>query len=426
MTFVDKWFPVWFTLPFLFATLDVEVVQSVATAARWGVLFAAAFFAFYSGFRRGRGAAARWLSADSMAVVWIGVLALSYFWSIEPVYSFQRAVSMGLIYVVAFWYVWDWVDRRSDDRFITRALWTIAVVLAANLLVGGAFAPSTVLAARFQGFFLNPNNIGLIAVLAVPLSFSRMLCSRRWIDCGLWGIFVISVITCGSRTALVASVAAMGVIIGVRFIKNMKAAMGVLLVLTLGIAGLSRTQFFEERVLRKKTLETMSNRTFFWDLARERYIPRRPRLGHGFGSDRDIHEYYGVQLSSLQLRGYGVMSSYYGLAVAMGVPFTVFFFSVLWGIPIRNLLKFHGDGRLILYSSVVISGLLVCITESSIYSAGNPFAYFFWIVVMLMVRRSCYRKYGIRQTRGGALKRVPVKRRLKGAQSLRNRHNKYA
>ena len=323
------------------------------------------------------------------------------------------------------------VDRRSDDRFLQLILWTLGVVLSVNLLVGGAFAPATVLAARFHGFFENPNNIGLIVVLAVPLSFSKMLRSKSWWDRGLWMIFVINMLVCGSRTALVASVVAMGVIVGVRFIHNVRAVIGIGVVLIVAAVALSQSDFFKERVLREGSIETMSNRTLFWDLARERYIPQRPRLGHGFGSDRDIHDHYGVVLKDLKLRGYGVMSSYFGLAVAMGIPFAVIFFMVMWAIPLRNLLLYYRDGRLVLYSAVVIAGLLVSVTESSIYSAGNPFAYLFWTVVMLMVRRFIYRKNKIRQTRGGALdrskpnvKQVGVRQKL--VNKSRKKENAYS
>jgi O-antigen ligase len=156
---------------------------------------------------------------------------------------------------------------------------------------------------------------------------------------------------------------------------------------TLIIAGLFvQTTYFDKFVLRADTLATASNRTLFWEIADD-YIARRPNLGHGFASDRYIHEHYGTNLRSLGLRGYGVMSSYYGLAIQMGWPLTVIFFGLIWVFALYCIITYWKDYALVTLSATLMSGLIISIFENTLYSAGNLFSFLFWVWFMLAIRR---------------------------------------
>ena len=137
-----------------------------------------------------------------------------------------------------------------------------------------------------------------------------------------------------------------------------------------------------------------SNRTFFWDLGRG-YIEKRPDFGHGFGTDVLIHDYYGIALVDLGLRGAGVMSSYYGLAVQIGQPFAYCFFGAIWGFVSHSFIKYWRDYEIASLVGTITSGLVLCFFENVIYSAGNNFCFLFWIIFMLAVRRILYRKMGL-------------------------------
>ena len=71
----------------------------------------------------------------------------------------------------------------------------------------------------------------------------------------------------------------------------------------------------------------------------ERINPLSFFVGHGFGVDGRIWEFYGIDQRSLQLRGYGVMSSYYGMAVNLGKPITYMFFGAFWLWLLIGLMK---------------------------------------------------------------------------------------
>jgi O-antigen ligase len=250
------------------------------------------------------------------------------------------------------------------------------------------------LAGRFRGFFINPNNIGVLAAVAGGIVLARYLR-----DMSLKNIFALviigtNLILAGSRTALL-GISAVLILLLVRFMVT-KPAYGILLLIMIGTASLAfaQTDFFAERVLREASLSDASNRTYFWALAKA-YISNRWLLGHGFGTDMIIHEHYGVHLRDLQLRGAGVMSSYYGLAVQIGVPLTLVFFGTLWGYILYILTLRAQNFWSYSYAAVLAGGLVLSAFEPVLFSAGNVFSFFYWIVFMLLVRREVYSGRGI-------------------------------
>jgi hypothetical protein len=387
MTWLWRFFPVFYTLPFVAATLSIERVAAVGDIARWLVLGIGALLAVFAAFERGRRAFDGFAKSDLAVIGFLAFFLLSSRWSIEPLYTLQRTISVVLLCLTCFWVLWRWVNQFSTDLLIAEMLYTLGTCLLVNLGLGLVFARDQLLSARFQGAFENPNNIGLITALCVPLALGRALLKRRIVDWSVLAVFLANMVLCGSRTAMVSAFMAAALMILAWMIRRAKLALTLTGLLAGGMLALSQTAYFKENVLREKSLESMSNRSLFWELATTEYIPHRPRLGHGFGSDRFIHDHYGTVLSDLQLRGYGVMSSYYGLAVQVGIPATVLFFGLLWGGSIRALLRFRRDWQSVMFAATVVSGLLACVAESAIYSAGNCFAFLFWAVVMLMIRR---------------------------------------
>lgn len=418
---VEKWFPALFSLPFLFATTQLDVLRMPSELARWGMLMAACGLALWHGLQRGPRGRVGWLPCDGICLAFLAVFGVSALWSISPVYSVQRTVSLALLYGAAFWYAWGYADRFGERKLISMLLRPAAIILGVNLVVFGIVDPASVVAMRFQGYFENPNNIGLICSISLPLVFSEMLRRRGWWVFFEFGVFLLSLLACGSRTGLIASGTAMLLIGASQALRGNTRAirLGFLFVGFVGV--LSVTTFFQENVAREGTIETLSNRTYFWELARQDYIPKRPWNGHGFGTDGLIHDYYGVTLSDLKLRGYGVMSSYYGLAVSVGIPLAVGFFSAIAWVTVRCLRHFRRDGTSVVYGAVIIAGMLVGITESALYSVGNCFAYLFWIVVMLASRRDFYLHRAMVSRCGQrelARKRAMRERRIRANQKL--------
>lgn len=416
MRFFERYFPVLFALPFLFATMNFEPLRVFGEVARWGVLFLAAGLAAFQGFPRGGGRVGIG-ARDGVILSLLGLFLLSSLWSIMPSTTVQRSIAVTLLYVASFWYFWAWADRHSDGRLVDLLLRTFFVVLGINLVFGAILTPWSLFSGRFQAFFNNPNNIGLIVSLAIPLSFGRAIATRRRNDWLLWGFFVINNLACGSRGALFGSLAGMALILSLSATRRPLLVLGIAGAFAVVLGLLWGSDVFQEKVIRSDTFETMSNRTKFWELAKQIYIPARPGLGHGFGSDELIHSYYGVSIFDLKLRGYGVMSSYYGLAVAVGVPATVLCFVLLWLGTLFTMFRYRTDARLVACGAAVVSGLLISIVEPALYSAGNCFAFLFWTMLMVVLRRASYRRAGVRLGAAGELLRAG--RRPAGRQIVR-------
>lgn len=410
MSSLEKWFPVVLALPFFLSTTMLEVLRLPSELGRWLVLATALVLAYLRGFKRGPRGRLGLVGADFSALIVLLFFGASALWAFAPAYSFQRTISLSLLYGTAFWWSWGYADRFGEGRLLRLFLRTAAVILGVNLLVFGSLAPGEIIARRFQGFFENPNNLGMICSISLPLAFASLLRKRRKWELVFFGIFFLTLLACGSRTGLVSAIVGMTIIGGLRGSRGNRTTIGMGFLFAVVIVILPFTEFFKENIVRERSLETFSNRTFFWELAKERYIPAHPWAGHGFGTDGLIHDHYRVVLSDLKLRGYGVMSSYFGLAVAVGIPGAIIFFALVMIPTLTGLVRYWKDPQLVALAAAVVSGLLVGITESAIYAVGNCFCYLFWICFALMIRRLVYRQRGIRLNQDGALTR-PRKRK---------------
>lgn len=389
--FVWKYFPVFYTLPFLAATSRFEQLATPSELLRWLTLATGCLLAFTNGLSRGGISPGPRASVDFVVLAFLAFFASSYFWSIDPRYSLLRAISLLMLYGCVMWAMWAWADAFTDFALFRLILFTLAAVVAVNLVLGSALYPAELVQVRFQGLFANPNNIGLLVSVALPLAIGLWILTDQKVFLAIAALFLINVVLCGTRSAML-GVAVSGLLLGWTFSRvrlNWFLAGGV--VIAAAGSFIVGTEFFQERILREDSLETGSNRTYFWELAKQ-YITFRPLEGHGFGTDMIIHSHYGVVLSDLRLRGAGVMSSYYGLAVAVGWPTTVLLMGLLamWiGCSLRVARSNHLVG---IYAASLVSGLILCIFEPALFSAGNCFSFLFWLVFAMLARQMYYRK----------------------------------
>jgi O-antigen ligase len=377
-----KYYPVLFALPFLMAALGTEGLAKIGEVSRWLVLggcILVAGMGSQSFLRVG------FKSSDLVFIGFLGVALLSCLWSIDPSYSFQRALSMVLLYFCIFKGFSAYAGDFGQMELIKRLVGTAAVFLSVNLVLAAALgAPLGV--GRFQGFFANPNGVGSMSGLCLAPLYYFCLTGRSLFWRAMFVMTLASLLLAGSRGPLIASLFAI-IIISLPHVRRRfltLVAVGGSFILFLGF--LATTEFFKDNVVRLDTLSNLSNRDAFWELGRS-YISDRPWAGFGFGSDALIHQYHGVDLFEMKLRGYGVMSSYLGLAVQIGVPCTLFFYGYLIVGLITSVFKYHSDFTLMVYAACTTSGLLIGIGESVLYSAGNSFSFLFWCFPMLLVER---------------------------------------
>ena len=394
-------YPLVFSLPFLISTTRIESLAQIGELVRWGVLFLGIFLIVHPRLRSSRRNAAAIFPADIAIFAIVISFFLSAFWSINALYSIQRAASFTLLIIVCLWFLWRYADVYSERYLLQSLLYVVAGGMVLSLLAI-PIMPTNIPGGRFTGIFLNPNNIGMITGLCIPVAFSLWLQIRDYLHFGVVLVLVAALILSGSRAGFVGAVFGSGMILAAYLGKGSTRSVVIFITITLFFPVFAQSEFFVQNILRLDTLESASNRLDFWELARQ-YISNRPLLGHGFGSDAEIHQHYGRDLKWMGLRGYGVMSSYYGLVVQMGWFFSIAFFTWLWVLCIRCTFFGLRNTAVVTLGGAIGSGLVICIAEPAIYSAGNAFSYIFWTVVMLAIRRRSYSRNGIRLDGKGAL-----------------------
>lgn len=392
-----KYFPIFYSLPFLIATVRVEQLETLGIISRWIILLVGSVIALAVGFgfKVFGGKRPKPALFESIIVGFLALFLASDFWSIQPVYTAQRALSLIFLYLTSFWAMWKYADSYSEEELVKRSLFILGIIFTLNIFIPSFLLSANFLAGRYRGFFINPNNIGILLGMALPLAIAQWFKTRNRIDFLIAAIFTANLLASGNRSAILGSTVALIFTLTSLLAKKPNQVIVVFIVTLGGLAWLSQTGFLAEQVIRADSLATASNRTKFWELAMD-YIANRPSFGHGFGTDEYIHDYYNVSLTSLKLRGHGVMSSYLGLAVQMGWATTVVFFGTILSFIFKNFVIYWRDYVLVSYLATLTSGLIICIFEPAIYSAGNIFAFFFWLVFMLATRRVYHHsKYGI-------------------------------
>lgn len=388
-----KYFPVLLGITFIAASVHLDAIRQIGTLARWlvlglGVLLGMTMRSPSSAWNRRK----KVMGMDQGAILFLCICFCSTFWSVNPGYTLFRSVSVLLLYVCCFWSLWRWVNRFGEMRLLDQFLKVLGWFLVFNLLLGGTVVPGAFLAGRFRGLLENPNtlaiSIGFFMPLIVYMSLKRL--NKR--NVLFLSASVLSLLLSGGRTGLIIALFAGGAV----FLKNKSANRGRLFVAAAIVAGLALIwnmdpviNFVRVNVLRMDPENLFSNRQVAWELASE-YIAQRPYLGHGFGTDGLLHDYYD---SKLTVRVQGLASSYYGLAAQLGLPLTVLFFGGLGWFCIKTFrLGMRGRPLIMVYSTIMVGGLMACFTEPWITSAGNAFSWLYWTVAMLLCRQMVMEK----------------------------------
>jgi O-antigen ligase len=398
LRFFWKWFPSLYPLPFLMATMRIEQIEALGITTRWVVLGIGTLVAIAIAFgtKSFGGKRHKPILFESILVAFLALFLASDFWSIQPGSTAQRALSLIFLYLTSFWAMWKYADVFSEEQLAKRILISLGIIFALNTFIPYFLLSENFLVGRYRGFFINPNNIGILLGVAFPLAFIQWAQTRQRIYFFMFAIFAANLLASGNRSAILGAIIALIITLTSLMAKkpNQVILVSVITISGLALLSLSQTDFLVEQVIRVDSLSTASNRTEFWDLALD-YIAKRPDFGHGFGTEEYVHEYYNVSLKDLRLRGYGVMSSYLGLAVQMGWPVTFLFFGSVFSFIFKHFLSHWQDYILVGYLATLTSGLIIGIFEPAIFSAGNIFSFLFWLVLMLSVRKVCYlRKYG--------------------------------
>lgn len=318
--------------------------------------------------------------------VFMTMALASFLYSGTPSLTLQRAISTLLLYGAAFWTIWFYADMVRGER-IARSLLAMTTLMFIAGLVAYAVTEDTLMAGRFRGVFANPNAVGMLGILFLPVAVANLVRSRKASALLVVLLMAASVIFSGSRNGvLAASLALLLMLLRVRawraFTLLAVAATVIYLVMpevsdTVGTApkGLAR-------LMSGDRIATGGGRVEAWQAAIP-IIRQKVAFGYGFGTEELIFQGMTFRIH----RGAYVHNSYLGLAYQLGLVGAVLFFLPLAGFLIRRMFKRGAiPVQTAAYEAVLLGGLIACLFESWIYSAGNAFAFPFWIFIMLLVR----------------------------------------
>jgi len=329
---------------------------------------------------------------DTYIVLWLTLAFASAFYSIAPMLTLGRAATLLLVYVAVFWAAWRYAGRRGEDRVVELLLLAGLLVLGGGLLLA-PLGGGLVLGVRFSGLMENPNSVGLLTALLMPLAVERLLSRRRFREYLLVGVMAVGVVLSGSRGGMLATLVGTTYVLWKArkrvFVLGLLASLAAM-VLVLMSPREREAEMVVDPYLRAETLATGGGRVEVWPVA-IRMIRQRPLLGHGFGTEDLLFQSYGYEPESfLEHAGSYLHNSYLGLTAQVGLVGAVAFFLPLLLLAYRQLRGSLGDERLDLSHALqgtLLAGLITCLYESWIYSMGNSQAFPFWVCVMLLVRR---------------------------------------
>jgi O-antigen ligase len=328
------------------------------------------------------------LTADFVLISWIGLALVSAVYSISPALTIARSLSLLLGYIAVFWGIWVLVDRVGEPRTLD------LVMIAAGAVYGGGFAllaltpASTFVIGRFRGMLENPNTLGLLTALLLPLVLYRALTMRtRWaiIICAM---MIVSLILTASRASLLAACVTSTLMLARARSRWLVLPIGAAIAISLGFAGLIPLPFNLDEYVRVKHLATGSGRLEVWPILLD-YIRERPFFGYGFGTEDRLLAVVNRSTYFAEFRGGYAHNSYIGLTLQLGLVGSATFFLplalLLWN-GLSDMLRARELERHHAFTMTLLAALILSLTESWIYSLGNAMAFPFWIVTMLLVR----------------------------------------
>jgi O-antigen ligase len=410
---------------FAMGSSSVPDVTRVGHSLRWALLallFVSA--ALWSGTR------AR-LSGVAIAAAALAALAvLSAAWSVEPRTSFERAASLVLLFATCA-LIAEGVRGRSDraERVLDGLLAGGAVVGLAGLVLLAAAHGRAVQSAtyeappRFKGLGQDPNTVGLLFAVVVPLAvWALFRPGRRIAAVAALVLFAGTIVASGSRGALLAAGVGACVVVLARSGLSRVALAGVLATVVLVGAGIV------VQAIPKPTATSASSsapapagptpksgylnaearyplsadvgqplpgggqppvrRSFFGTSGRVdawrgalHEAARRPVAGHGFGTEQAVFvdRYY-------RFVGGLPENSYIGLALQLGAAGLVALAALVAALGLAGRRALLRPNRALAAGAlgVLAAGLVVALVQSYFYSVGNIAAAALWIPAFLL------------------------------------------
>lgn len=375
-----------------FATSTQEVLVSLSYYPRYG---AAALLVAWTWLHDGRDARLLRECPAGVALLvhglWLAVAfaAVSTIWSVDRFTTFAQTVALALLASLVHGLLtrrWTVQTRMSAD--LGAAVLLFAGLFLAGILAWLAGVPGTqTYGGRFQGLFSNPNTLGMIGALVLPVSLGLWRHTKSQLYLAAAVITAAAVVMSNSRTAATALILA-GLWVLIRARNSRAIAM--LLPITILTAGLSSIGLLMgvavpapvvsllARFTANEGGDLLNSRDIAWVNARRLFL-ERPIEGYGYSAGPSL---FSSQRDSGQLLFASdvVHNSYMQWLLELGlmglVPLLLLlalFLRVLLARPTGAL-----SGAL---QWLVLTGVLVQFTESAMFGTGQAYPFLFWVMV---------------------------------------------
>lgn len=334
-----------------------------------------------------------------LVVALLTTAASSSSWSPEPMISFAKAGSMGLVFVIAFVGIWSHAEDETAAQGIADVhcdmLWIVYPVCIAGWLLG---LPGWMMAARLTGIFMNPNAIGVWCSLGLPLvlglAFSHPV---RWRRHACWILFFtggLAALLSGSRGGVVGAALGIGVYVGLRWARSTlaltaSAAVIAAFFVLYGVDIIGRSDILMTLV-RPDTLADLSDRKIWWELG-VLIAEQKPMLGHGFGVSESLYASYGVDVAEGSI-GASVHNTYLAAWMDIGaVGLGLLLLASAWGCWLGfQAWRRDPKGQVGLLALALLGSTIGmaahAFVEEKLLAAGNPWTLPYWVSLALMAR----------------------------------------
>jgi O-antigen ligase len=371
------------TLTLMASQTQALVGNPAVDVARWALL--AALVSMFALRPRGGVRARKLRIVDAVFAAFITFAFASTLYSILPTLTIGRAVSAVLLYLAVFWTVWFYADMVGATKISDALLLAAAVMFFAGV-VNAALGGNAWYALRFRGVFGNPNSIGMLAIIFLPAAAGRFMRTRGVFPLLVIGLILGSLVLSGSRNGVMtSSIAILFLLYRLRAWRAslviLAFATVVLLVMPPPAEGAGDQDPFA-RLFSDQKLSTGGGRLEAWQVAIP-IIKEDLLLGHGFGTEELIFRGQKFRVH----RGEYVHNSYLGMTFQLGLTGAAVLFLPLLALLITRVVRKRSVSiQEAVCEAILLGGLIASMFESWIYSAGNAFAFPFWIFVMLLVR----------------------------------------
>ncbi len=324
---------------------------------------------------------------DVLAIVFIIYALLSSFYSPFPFLTRERAITILLLYISVFWIIWKYAYDQGPEKvvyLILRVTWLVCIMGYLMIFIG-PYRPFQ--GGRFTGIFGNPNGVGTVSAVILPLILWQFLETRKKSALFLFFLVLAGLLLSATRGALNATAFALGYFIYAYSKKYRPLVFFGSISFVLIFIWITETlvkKFFMVYI-RAESIPILGGRLEIWPIALD-LIMDKPIFGYGFGVEDKL-----IGLKKIILykhSGAYVHNCYLGMMLQLGIVGFIIFFGPLFILLFKELFsKQESQTPILRYAlrASLIAGLASCIYESWIYSVGNALAFSFWIIIMLLV-----------------------------------------